>query len=549
MKRIITAFSGFIAAISFISCSGQMSERLVGIDRLIYEAPDSALTELCSIQPSRLRTREQRAKYALLKSVALDKNFIDVRSDSIIAPAVKYYRRHGSPDDRLRTYYYRGLVSFYSDEYDEAMEWFSKASRYAPETRNKSSVGLLYDKMTRIYHSLFDFESSLRNAQMAATAYLEAGDSSYYIDELLSVLNTEIILDEYDSASMLTEKLRQDKTAMNSRQLSSLYANSLKIATYMKIPDVDSIISEYRSEFIDNENFIDWLTIAEAYCNSGDYDKACHIISAKREHIFHAEQGAYHFHTAAYYSLSSKIFEHLGDYKQAFEAYSEYVRITDEQDLKIFESKAKFAEESFKNEMDRQELKIRNIVLSSVLTAVLAILSLVSAVIVRKLKTKKKENEHLVQLCAEARKEIEELQEWKRSALSDEDTLQLLERRLQLLNECIVEYMSGRDANVRAKLETVLNDRNAFLESTQAYFMLSHPEFLTMLKDKGLDRKEIGICCLIASGAKGKNIADRLCITDGSYRNFVSRIRKKLGLGKDSRELATYLSDMIGKAG
>ncbi len=549
MKRITTAFSGFmVAAVSFVSCGGQMSERLAGIDRLVYEAPDSALTALCAISPSQIRTREQRAKYALLKSIALDKNFIDVKSDSIIAPAVGYYGRHGSPDDRMRTYYYRGMVSFYSDDFDEAMEYFSKASKYAPEARNKSAAGLLYDKMARIYHSLFDFESSLKNAQMAAAAYLEAGDSSYYFDEILSVLSSEIVMDEYDSASMLAGRLQKDKTAMNSRQLSSLYAASLKIASYTKDPDTDSVISEYLSAFIGDESAVDWVAVADAYCNSGDYDKAYQIISDKHEYIVKADNhGAYPFKTAAYYSLSSQIFEHLGDYRRAFEAYSEYVRITDEQDLKIFESKAKFAEESFRNEMDRQELKVRNIVLSSALTAVLAILALVSAVVVRKLKTKKKENERLAQLCSEAREEIKELQEWKRGVLPDEDTLPLIERRLQLLNECIVEYMSGRDANVKARLETVLNDRNAFFETTQAYFMLSHPEFLTTLKDKGLDRREIGICCLIASGAKGKNIADRLRITDGSYRNFVSRIRKKLGLGKDSRELGTYLSELTGR--
>ncbi len=549
MKRIIKAFFGFIvAAISLISCNESMSEHLAAIDTLVYEAPDSALTALRSIQPSRLRTRGQRAKYALLKSITFDKSLIDVKSDSIIAPAVKYYGKHGSPDDRMRAYYYRGLVSFYSDDFEEAMEYFSKASLYAPEALNKSAVGLLYDKMARIYNSLFDFESSLRNAQMAATAYLEAGDSSYYMDELLTVLNTEIVLEKYDSASILARNIWKNEDGIDSLQLSSLYSNTLKISTYTKDPETDSIISDYLSAFLRNESLVDWLTVADVYCKSKDYEKAYRIIADKHEYITLSEDNkAYPILSATYHLLSSEIFEHLGDYKKALEAYSEYVRITDEYDLRVFESKAKFAEELFRQAMERQELKFRNIILSLISIAVLVIFAIVSAVVAHKLETKKKENEHLTRLCAEAREEIKELQAWKNSAMPDKDTLQLLEHRLQLLNECIVEYMSGCDANVRAKLETVLNDRNAFLESTQAYFMLSHPEFLTMLKDKGLDRKEIGICCLIASGAKGKNIADRLCIKEGSYRNFVSRTRRKLDLGKDSRELATYLADMIGK--
>ncbi len=549
MKKILIVVSGLLVAVmSLISCNEAVSERLADIDSFVCDAPDSALAVLDSIPLSSLRTREQRARYALLKSVALDKNCIDVKSDSIIAPAVEYYRRHGSPDDRLKTYYYRGLVSFYSDDFDTAMEYFSKASQYALKAQDKSVAGLIYEKMSIIYSALFDSESSLKKAQMAATAYLEAGDYSYYIDELLSMLNTEIILERYDSAAMLAENIWKNKDRIDSVQLSSLYSNSLKIATYTKKPHIDSIISEYCVAFIHNESIVDWLAVANAYCNLGNYDKAYQVISDKHEYITLTEDyEAYPFQESAYYSLYSQIYEHLGDYRQALKVYSEYVRITDEQDLKIFESKAKFAEESFRNEMERQGLRFRNLVLSLVSIAVLAILVIVSAVVVRKLKTKKKENDRLVQMCAKAQEEIEELHSWKSCTLLDEDTLQLFEQRLKLLNECIVEHMSGCEANVKAKLETVLKDRNAFWKSAQAYFMLSHPEFLTMLVDKGLDKRQIGICCLIASGAKGKNIAARLCISDGTYRNAVSTIRKKLGVGKDSRDFGTYLSSLIGK--
>ena len=91
MKKILVVVSGLLVAVmSFVSCSGEVSERLADVDSLVCDAPDSALAVLDSIPLSCLRTREQRAKYALLKSVALDKSGIDVKSDSMIAPAVKY---------------------------------------------------------------------------------------------------------------------------------------------------------------------------------------------------------------------------------------------------------------------------------------------------------------------------------------------------------------------------------------------------------------------------------------------------------------------------
>lgn len=49
--------------------------------------------------------------YALLLSIALDKNYIDVTNDSIIAPAVKNYAKHGSADEKLKTRYYWGCIA------------------------------------------------------------------------------------------------------------------------------------------------------------------------------------------------------------------------------------------------------------------------------------------------------------------------------------------------------------------------------------------------------------------------------------------------------
>ena len=33
-----------------------------------------------------------------------------LQSDSIIAPAVRYYENHGTPDERLKMYYYSGRI-------------------------------------------------------------------------------------------------------------------------------------------------------------------------------------------------------------------------------------------------------------------------------------------------------------------------------------------------------------------------------------------------------------------------------------------------------
>ena len=103
-----------ITAITIVSCNdARKSETfrvLEDVDSYIEARPDSALAVLEGIDKSELTSKELEAKYALLLSQALDKNYIDLQSDSIIAPAVRYYENHGTPDERLKMYYYSGRI-------------------------------------------------------------------------------------------------------------------------------------------------------------------------------------------------------------------------------------------------------------------------------------------------------------------------------------------------------------------------------------------------------------------------------------------------------
>ena len=103
-----------ITAITIVSCNGARKSEtfrlLEDVDSYIEARPDSALAVLEGIDKSELTSKELEAKYALLLSQALDKNYIDLQSDSIIAPAVRYYENHGTPDERLKMYYYSGRI-------------------------------------------------------------------------------------------------------------------------------------------------------------------------------------------------------------------------------------------------------------------------------------------------------------------------------------------------------------------------------------------------------------------------------------------------------
>ncbi|MDE7128408.1 MAG: hypothetical protein K2O58_11075, partial [Bacteroidales bacterium] len=92
MKKI--AFILVLAAFStplFLSCTDTKSvnEALHDAEMNMADSPKLALDILESIEQSELKTRKLQARHALMLSMALDKNYVDVANDSIIAPSVK----------------------------------------------------------------------------------------------------------------------------------------------------------------------------------------------------------------------------------------------------------------------------------------------------------------------------------------------------------------------------------------------------------------------------------------------------------------------------
>ncbi|MGM9796585.1 MAG: hypothetical protein ACI3ZY_03210, partial [Parabacteroides sp.] len=79
-------------------------------DSLMTSRPDSALAVLEGIPASDVNGKESSARYALLKSMALDKNYVDTTTFDVLQPAIDYYIKHGTPDEQLRTYYYQGRI-------------------------------------------------------------------------------------------------------------------------------------------------------------------------------------------------------------------------------------------------------------------------------------------------------------------------------------------------------------------------------------------------------------------------------------------------------
>lgn len=146
------------------SCLNRKAAEAMSLAETVMEsAPDSALSVLESIDTLSLGSKAQRARFSLLYSMALDKNYIDTADTRLIMPAVSYYSRHGFPDDRMKSLYYLGRVQYNAGDVKRAIVSLDKARELFDLSEDKVMCGLVCGALADLYG-----DNHLAEEQLAA---------------------------------------------------------------------------------------------------------------------------------------------------------------------------------------------------------------------------------------------------------------------------------------------------------------------------------------------------------------------------------------------
>ena len=212
---IIILFSVFC-----LSCHNQqLTERLDFAESFIEDHPDSSLAIVKSIDTLSLKSKAIKARYALLYAMALDKNYVDTTNINVVLPAVNYYSKHGSSDERFKSYYYLGRIQYNAGNYSAAAISFSNAEDIGAEMSDVRAKGLLYMAFADIYNKTRNKEKEEEYVKKGASAFEEAGDAKY-----VNLLAGRLAIvyygkQEWEKADSLfkvgIEKAREDTFAMS----------------------------------------------------------------------------------------------------------------------------------------------------------------------------------------------------------------------------------------------------------------------------------------------------------------------------------------------
>ena len=550
--RYFLLFAATLFCLTSCSHHSEHWQTINDMDAIIEERPDSVLNVLQAIDTDELASKEERAKHAVLLSMALDKNVIDKTDFEVLQPAIDYYEDNGSATDKLRTYFYQGRIYQNAGNNAAAMECFVNAISKGGKSKDLQTMAKIYYNQSKIYNSLYEWDNSIEYLKKAATLYKDSGLYHYYIDCLILIINGYTLKEDYKSASSYIEQCEQISETMNEGALSLYYSVYL---TYLIKCGSDYEINHLINEYINTipNSHIDWLTITSAYIEIGKYNEALQTISQYRNDSDVNQD-------IKYKALISIVYEKLGRYEESLRAYKEFMVVSDSTSLAIMRQDTKFVEERHNLEMAKaRETEAKNrltIIVLGCAVALMASLYIIN-LIRKRLKKSRVENAQLLsekalyeQMYSEVVAERDALNDMIANNTIKEEAMEVIKKRLGVLNTIIVSHLSAKYTDIKRaneELEHLIANRNDFIKSTRLTLEENYPHFFAHLHDKGLEEFEIDFCCLYAIGLKGKEIKAYTNLTR-HYKDS-SEVRQKLGLSESDTNLSNFLQKLIKSEG
>lgn len=568
-------------------------EQMDMAENFLSSKPDSALTILESIPVTNIKDKKVAARYALLTSMALDKNYIDTTTFDVLQPAIDYYLKKGSPDEKLRTYYYQGRIYQNQGDDDSAMSSFMNGCDLKQVVTDSLLLAHTLVAQGTLYFKQYKTSEFIHTNTEAAKLYGAIGKDIFEIKSYTNALDGYIILNNKSAADSLLSiciPLVQKNPDGEVYLFPSLLSYTIEFCS----PDnLKAFLDKYQDLELSKDETIDF---ARGYSKIGEYDKALNFLSR-------TNPGTSDLDSLKYASVKIEILEKQGKYEQALNLYKDYSIMLERYQSKLLSQDLLFSDKKHQLEIENlMKIQDRDRIIWATLCGIFALTILVGWLYYRAYRSKtrrilaEKENENLKLEHENLRNEKEkaELERDKKTLEaenlekdkkrleaeqrqyeletvnlrleisqleSERDHLKELQQeqselskpiqkvikdRLDILNGLLAKEITRNDSYAKSYnnwIETIRNDKKKFMDSTRLAFTASHPKFMEYLKQHGLSTDEINYLCLYAIGLRGKEVGEYIQIK----RHYIisHEIRKKLGIDKHETNIGLYIRRLM----
>ena len=232
--------------------SGKYDERLLKAEELMDNRPDSSLHILDSLNPAALRQERDKVLYALLLTMAQDKNQMKPQNDSLIASAVEYFEDNKDETRLARAYHYQGRVKQLKGDYSAALLSFYKAKMAALNTDQYLIAGLACRGMSDIYGYSNNYPDEVMFAEKEYEYTLKSGRQpyiNYAMGDLLRALvrkGMNLSDDHFRRANILADQLIDSTQSAGDKLLLhySLQTKARALVTQGQYEEVEKVLNQ-----------------------------------------------------------------------------------------------------------------------------------------------------------------------------------------------------------------------------------------------------------------------------------------------------------------
>jgi len=334
-----------VSAILLFACErhSPILEQMDTAEKLMNNKPDSALSILENIPVSSIKGKEVSARYALLKSMALDKSYIDTTTFDILQPAIDYYAQNGTPDEKLRTYYYQGRIYQNQGDDDSAMQSFMNGCDLKPSVTDSLLLAHTLVAQGTLYLKQYKTTEFIHSNMAAAKLYGAVGKSLLEIKSYTNAIDGYIMQNNKiaaDSLLAICIPLVQKSPDGEEYMFSSLLSYTIEFGSPH---DIKAFLAEHQDFDMTKDEIMDF---AQGYSKIGEYDKAIKCLTE-------ISLDASTLDSLKYASVKIGILEKQGKSTEALSLYKDYSAMLEHYQKRLFSQDLFFSDERHQLEIKR----------------------------------------------------------------------------------------------------------------------------------------------------------------------------------------------------
>ena len=542
MNKVLKILS-IVLLLLMVSCTrrNEASRLFEKAQSSIESAPDSALMYLDSIfLPEKFLSKENYMEYLVTNVQAKYKNFKDIKDDTLIFEAKRYFigKAH-DPKLIAYSYLYSGCVYDERQDYGKALNEYNYAFSTAELSHDSilmylstSYIANIYDKQNYFDKALEKHLQSINyikegDKEMLATSYaniakgylisLNNDNSIYYIDKALDIVtdsdNKKLLSSVYQFAHVIYRECNRIEEAKDFLRL-SIEANGDSLATplynlnlaelYLEIGEQDST-KKYTHKLINEiDNINDMAFLASSYGFLSDY----------------------------YYSLNMN--DSALYYQDRLTRTIDKIR-EDNMKQNIYEIEKKYNYEHLSNNYHKKLNRQFKMIIVMLLILIILV-TIISILIVRKKKGEialMKKNEQLVIEMNSLKSEYNILEELNNDIKSSVGNILKQRSKLIVKVNNIEKKHNDTDKDIVNELKSlVYGSRNkSGLIAAIDLLENTYEKLPTFVKERysNLNETEYNVCVLSMLPLSSREIAGIINLGESSVAKARSNIRKKIG--------------------